>query len=354
MANEYCRLLSNGFRFMHQDLVYQPCCWVPASPPINTAEELTYYRNDITDKVLANKEHYCKDCIRREKSKFNISMRQLAMNRIPEDSVDGDIVDLAIQVDTTCNAACTICGPYFSSLWSKQLNPTFQLVDVENKFQKLAQMLDLSKLRVINFLGGEPLVNDNHLIILNAIPHPKNVTISYTTNGSIFPDDKTLNLWRTMKGVDLVFSVDDIDDRFHYIRWPLDSDKVRNNIKQFANSGLVDKIMINCTINPMNIWYFDQLEEWTNRLSIEINQPIRLNISACYGTWGIDAIPLKLREKVIEKYGDGHQIVKLLSTIHTTDLTKWDLLVDNLKNLDAARKLSHQETFSEVFTILNS
>lgn len=346
MANEYCRHLSNGFRFLYKDLVYQPCCWVPESPPTNNIQQLTQYRNDITNKVLANKERYCQDCIKREVSGSSESLRQKSFWQVPSTANDGDVVDLSIQIDTTCNAACSICGPNFSSLWRKELNLVTPLVDTTDNYTKLSEMLDLSKLRTIRFFGGEPLVNDNHLILLNAIKNPENVTVMYSTNGSIFPNDKTLAIWNKFNSVNIVFSIDDINDRFHYIRWPLSWDKVKNNVNRFINIDSVKKISVNCAINPMNILYFDELESWFTDLKSNCLKINNLNTTACYGTWGLDAIPETLRNKVIEKYTTEHQLVKLLNSFQTVP-GKWEALVIEMELLDARRKLSFKQTFSE-------
>lgn len=351
MANEYCRHLSNGFRFLHKDLRYQPCCWVPESPPVNSAEELDRYRNDITAKVLANKEKYCHECNRRETSGSSQSMRQKSFWQIPESSNDGDIVDLSIQIDTTCNAACVMCGPHFSSLWRKEIKPFSLLENTEDLYTKLVKIADLSKLKCIRFYGGEPLVNDNHLIILNAIPHPENVALSYSTNGSIFPDAKVLEVWRQFKSVHIAFSIDDIDDRFHYIRWPLSWSKVKNNIQQFIEHDTISKVGINCTINPMNILYFDQLESWFNTLTTHPDKIGKLEVSSCYGIWGTDATPENLRNAVIKKYSEEHRLVKLLNSIPYTP-GKWEELVENMAQLDIKRKLSYQAVFSEVMSVI--
>lgn len=353
MANEYCRHLSNGFRFLYNNLVYQPCCWVPESPPVNSLDDLNRYRTAITNSVMANKEKYCQDCIKREQSGSNDSIRQHGLNQIPSTSEDGDVVDLSIQIDTNCNAACSTCGPNFSSLWRKELTPGVKLENTEESYWKLTNIIKLDKLLYLRFYGGEPLVNDNHLILLNAVPHPENVTIQYSTNGSIFPNDTTLKLWSKFKSVSVTFSIDDMNDRFHYIRWPLMWNKVKNNIEQFNNIPAVKRIGINCTVNPMNVLYLDQLESWYNELRKTSLKYHKLNFSACYGTWGIDAAPEKLRNQVIEKYGQQHEIAKLLKSFPMIS-GKWEQLLDHMDVLDISRKLSHKDTFAEVLSIVNN
>lgn len=351
MANTYCRHLSNGFRFLGSNLTYQPCCWVPASPPVNSIEELNQYRNDITNLVMANKKKYCYDCYMREQSGFNNSLRQNSFRQIPKSAIDGEIIDLSIQIDTTCNAACSICGPQFSSLWRKELQLPISLIDASNSYIKLIKILDLSKVNTIRFFGGEPLVNDNHLILLNEVKNPHQTKLMYSTNGSIFPNSQVLKVWDKFKRVDLVCSIDDISDRFHYIRWPLQWNKVADNMERFAEINSVQTISINCTINPLNILYFDELENWFNNLKNKSNKFTEIEISACYGVWGTDATPKKLREQIIAKYSKSHKVVKLLSNFPEAP-GKWDMLVEEMKRLDSQRNLLHQTTFSSIMQIM--
>ena len=171
----------------------------------------------------------------------------------------------------------------------------------------------------------------------------------YSTNGSILPNDETVQVWKKFKKVNMNFSIDDIDDRFHYIRWPLAWSKVKNNMEQIASLDVISNVQILCTINPMNIFYFDQLETWFDDFKNRHDKASVVGTTACYGTWGLDAIPENLRNKVIEKYGADHRIVKLLST-HATIPGKWENLIADMEKLDARRKLSYRETFSEALS----
>ena len=47
----------------------------------------------------------------------------------------------------------------------------------------------------------------------------KDISISYNTNGSIYPKDY-IDLWKQFKSVQVFFSVDGVGERFNYIRHP--------------------------------------------------------------------------------------------------------------------------------------
>ena len=190
--NSWCRNLSNSVRLQQRSdgsLGYQPCCWMHETIPVSTKENLTQARQQFENLVMSDKEKYCSECIRRENIGKYQSHRQLVMKRVPDDADSGDVSILELSFDTVCNAACVTCGPWFSSLWRKQL----KIIDVAatDNYKKLYNMIDLDKITHINLLGGEPTLSDGYFQLLDQIPTPENVTVKYNTNGSILPDDNT-------------------------------------------------------------------------------------------------------------------------------------------------------------------
>ena len=164
-------------------------------------------------------------------------------------------------MDFECNAACITCGPQLSTLWSKELKkvniahaPT-ESIKLKQIFELLNQ-LDLSQVGRIKFFGGEPLVNDIHLEILKKFPNPSDIDVWYTTNASVYPKQKVLDIWSKFKLVYFEASIDGIGEQFNYIRWPLKWDKVQNNLlrlKEEAPSNVLFRI--NHTVNPLNVLY---------------------------------------------------------------------------------------------------
>ena len=357
MANEFCRKLSNSFRFLSQgnNIVYQPCCWIaPSTTPIEHKIQLTSVRRQFTKNVLADTEKNCHECLGREQNKYGVSHRQVANYSIPEDAVEGDMYHVAVQIDLTCNAACTICGPHSSSLWQKQNNPSVKLKDYSLQYQKLISFTNFDKLTRLDFVGGEPLLSEHNVDFLKRVTTPSNVEVFYNTNGSIFPDSELIDIWSTFKQVDLAFSIDGMHEQFDYIRWPLSWKKVEHNMLQY-DSILKDKLdfYIQFTANPMNIFYFKDLEMWYSKRSwpSRSNEFSGLQVSPCFGTWGIDATPLKLRKHIEDKFGTDHIITRLLKS-HKEVPGKFQKLVENMEMLDQKRNVSYKDTFSEVLKII--
>jgi MoaA/NifB/PqqE/SkfB family radical SAM enzyme len=353
MANKHCRKLSNSAHLTYKNnkLLFQPCCWVqPNNIDISDKIKLAKTRKIFIEKVESNIEKFCSECLNREKFGYGESDRQKVLEFIPEDATITNIYDLFLQIDTTCNAACVMCGPHFSSLWGKQLDPAFKLKNLSEQYEKLNKLDNWKKLTSVTFLGGEPFLSENNFIFLKNIPNPENVSLSFNTNGSISIVDYSIkSILMKFKKVSVSFSIDGIDDIFEYIRWPLKWNKVSKNIYEYVTEDFQRKNRrgINITVNPMNLIYInDVVNHFKNNY-----KNMHINTSVCYGTWGLDATPKKLRQYIEEKFGRNHTIVKMLESQPEIP-GKFNTLIENMEYLDSVRNLSYKDTFQEVFKIL--
>jgi hypothetical protein len=345
MANSFCKRLSNSYKLVESkgSIGYQPCCWVPPRWPIKDKNVLVWTKDTYTKEIEDNKEKYCYECINREKHGYQESTRQFSNRIIPNNAIDGDAYELELQLNSVCNAACIICGPWLSSLWRKQL----EIEEVENDFdyKDVLSLINLENLKTMKFLGGEPLLGDAHLNVLKMIPNPKNVEVRYATNGSIFPDEEVFEIWNRFRQIQIFFSIDGTDKVFEYIRWPLGWNKVEKNILKmidYRNSKNRNiRIHINCTINPLNAFYFDNLEKWAKIHNIQIAT------SSCHGMFGIDSLPISLKPLLLEKYGANHNIIKIIDAT-PEDVNKSKKLIFNLENNDSKRNISWKEAFPDI------
>jgi len=342
MAHDFCKRLSNAYKLVENkgSIGYQPCCWIQPKGPIKSKEDLDLTRNTYIKEIESNKEKYCRECLNREKHGYQESTRQFINRYVPNNAVDGDAYELELQLNSTCNAACIICGPGLSSLWRKQLG----IEEIENDFNYMdvLSLINLNNLRSIKFLGGEPLLGDTHTNVLKQIPNPGNVSVRYATNGSIFPDNDVFEVWKRFREVKIIFSIDAIGKPFEYVRWPLGWNKVEKNIiKMLDHRNSKIQIYINCTINPLNAFYFDELKKWADLYKIEIST------SACYGIFGINGVSPSLKSLLINKYGPGHNIIKIIDA-NPQDVIKTKHLIENLEKNDSIRSLSWKEAFPDI------
>ena len=305
----------------------------------------------LADQIVANNKKDCYECHKREQTGFRESGRQLGARYIPEDAIDGDPYILEFQLDTNCNAACSICGPHFSNLWQKQLGID-NLKNNIDQFDQLLSTINFDKVTLIKFFGGEPLLTDTHLTILNLINNPENTDLLYSTNGSISPKPEIINVWKKFKKVRLSVSVDAIENQFEYVRWPLKWSRVESNLINTAKSLPNIEVTVHCTVNPMTAFYIDNLERWLIHIQETENISIEHSFSPCFGTWGIDAMPTLLSQELTNKYGLDHPVISIVKSF-PTQANKYKLLVDNMNSLDTNRNLNWRNTFSEIVKYFN-
>ena len=341
--NSWCRNLSNKVRLIQRhdgDLGYQPCCWMADTIPVSTKDELVLARHQFEDLVMSDKEKYCNECIRREEIGNYPSHRQLVMKHVPDDANFGDVSILELQVDTVCNAACVICGPHFSSLWRKQLKISES--NTTNGYEKLYRMIDLNNITNIRFLGGEPMLSADYLRLLDSIPHPEDITVQYTTNGSIFPDANIMKIWNKYREIVLMYSIDDMHDRFGYVRWPLRWNKIDQNFRYVLGNLKNSQVGINCTVNAMSVYYIDQLQSWSDQCGNTL-----LKFSKCFGTWGLSACPEGVRSQVQQKLGSTHEVSIMLDQ-EPADAQHTQALIDHMDQFDSQRGTNWRKTFAEI------
>lgn len=116
---------------------------------------------------------------------------------------------LEIGLDNLCNLTCDGCNSEFSTSWiakEKRL-----LGKANSSFQSIENIQNLpSSLKKILFLGGEPLITDKHLDVLNLHPNPRDCTVIYNTNATFIPTKKCLEIWESFRQVHFIVSIDGV------------------------------------------------------------------------------------------------------------------------------------------------
>jgi hypothetical protein len=353
MQNKFCKALSNAVSFRipgdSNTLTFNPCClydeYLPYFPPY-FEKQRELFINAPT--FLPN----CSKCELKEQT-HGVSLRTVTNEQIPDDIGD-TIYKLEIVLDTTCNAACIQCGDTQSSLWRKQYAEEKKIIhiqpepQIDAKIAQIKQSVDLNKVKHYHFWGGEPLITDTHLKFLTQIDDPSDVAISYTTNGSVFPDEDILNLWAKFKSVKIGVSIDGMHDQFHYIRWPLGWDKVVRNLYDFRdNSPSNTSFHVNCCVLPLNAFYVDELGAWLqDNFSVASNgTSISYNFIRGEGTLDIACTPMSLREEIWKKLGDDHAISNVLKEV---PVQGYGDMLRHIEHWDKVRKLDWRAIFPDI------
>jgi hypothetical protein len=189
---------------------------------------------------------------------------------------------------------------------------------VTRKFLALIESQDLSGLKYIKFGGGEPFMSDTHLQILNMIQNPEQIIVQYTSNFSIMPSEKIFKVWERFKLIKWCASIDGINEKFEFLRWPYTWDKF-NKFKSQAFATVPNNVMfgVEHTLNPLNILYFDEFKEWFdnefayNRLGDRSD----FNIHYAIGDMRLNCITPALKQEINSELGVDHQMTKLVNQL---------------------------------------
>lgn len=360
---KFCNHLSNGLVYNNDthSFVAAPCCYFSDTEiisPDTSNNEISRLRRQW---AIVDTNKTCGICLDAEASGM-YSYRMASFDIM--DGNSGDALEmLTISVNKKCNLACPSCGSHSSSRWYRE-NQRNGVQDAENiimmhredrsgdtteNFLRMLSIQDLSHVKYIKFGGGEPLMNDTHLRVLEMIPDPSRVVLQYTSNFSIMPSSAAMATWKKFSLVKWIASVDGHGDQFGFLRWPYEWE----DFQQFwtkARTQAPDNVTfgIEHTLNPLNIYYYDRLREWfdTNMAENRYGDVSDFNLHGCTGVMSIAHTPPAVRDMVQQRYGWQHPVMRLLNhhpySGDTQELTRY------LDQIDEWRDSNWREIFPEV------
>jgi hypothetical protein len=198
-------------------------------------------------------------------------------------------VRIDLMFDISCNLACRSCNPRVSSYWQRHLKEhnlwhgPITITRNRSKVIEVLSKLDLSNLRQLVFCGGETLLGQEYWHVVDWLAkHVPNadqqLTLCFQTNGTQNINPKNFSLIEKFHLVKLHVSLDGIDRRFEYLRWPAQWNQVTDNILNLRET-LPSNVMfvVEETVSIFNLPYQKELKTWVdnnftkNREGDEIN-----------------------------------------------------------------------------------
>jgi len=177
-----------------------------------------------------------------------------------------------------------MCNESASSLWKKEQ----EIITGEkmnwvtpNWFteENIPNLIDnLPNLSAIQFLGGEPTINEPHIFLLKRLiaqGRAKNITLGYVTNLTGVSDE-LLELWSHFSTKHITISIDGVGPINEYIRYPFSWNKVVSqleNLKEIAKQHGNYHIGLSHTVISLNLLTLDNLIDWWET-QIETNSSI--------------------------------------------------------------------------------
>lgn len=233
----------------------------------------------------------------------DIDIPDLIANTQQDGSVPEKLVYLDLRLGHTCNLKCIMCSPHDSSLWvsdHKKVYPLFEHAALKSQMNWTSDEFNnkwhenpdfwkemyaqIPNLKQVYFAGGEPLLIKEHKLFLEEIirqGYADKILVRYNTNG-LLVDDDIIELWKKFRLVKVGFSIDDVGDRNHYIRYPSDWDTIVKNLHKLDNTPSNIQVSIATAIQILNIKQLPELAKW------KITQKFR-KVNLENTTYGLEA-----------------------------------------------------------------
>jgi len=364
MKNLYCPMIHGGLNINFKDddrgLGINQCC-LSTTPLISIRNDTVWdnqkfqHLREANNKNLWNKD--CWECEQIEESGSK-SFRQSMLEHFGTRRHLSGPLRIDFLFDRSCNLACTICGPNSSTLWQQYLKQNkifYAKVDNSSNVDKVIaalKTLDLSNLEQVQFCGGETLLGNSYWkvaeVLAELVPDAKNkLLVGFQTNGTQPVDPKHYELLDKFKLVKFFISIDGLEQKFNYLRWPGDWKQVSDNILRLKNELPVNVMfLVQETLSNFNLFYSGQVESWvqkhfsTNRVEDKTDHSTQLAKHEYYGI-----------ENITQEYVDA------ISNRHTRLMlpNNWQENPEKIKkmlheteNHDKIRTNDWKKTFPEV------
>ena len=171
-------------------------------------------------------------------------------------------------ISSLCNMACIMCGPQASSTIFSIHNPKKK---IPKGFHESNDNIndDLSELRYLKFVGGEPMLEHKHDDLLEKVieqnENPKNLAIEYHTNASHFPSERVIESWKRIGKIIIIFSLDGVGEKATLQRpgkynWQMIEDNV-NRYRELSNEINIE-FSSNTVMTALNIGQITDIADW--------------------------------------------------------------------------------------------
>ena len=335
------------------------------------SESMDAIRNDF----INNKEPAgCKLCWD-EEAKGITSLRMVPNNHFSK--IEKPVLrGIEFKFSSLCNLKCRICDPHHSTTWLKEAKD--MKIPISHLLDNSAQMTFKDKndvetffklnpnLSTVQFHGGEPQMQPEHKLFMEVLSEQSDedidkLTLVYNTNGTHY-NEKFIETWNKTKQTRLNLSIDDIEERFEYQRYPAKWSTIVDNInklKENCNDNV--KLILYCTVNRYNIFYLTELIRM-NHETFKLD--VFFNLLHYAPHLSIKNLPMDVK-KIIKikleslteddfRHVDKREIENIIEYMLHSEMSEYefDKFFQVTNDHDAYRGQSFEEVFPEYYELL--
>lgn len=269
------------------------------------------------------------------------------------------LLTASVAFGNTCNLTCITCGPAASSRWQLEHHQLYEQDIVPNHFYREGFVDELlavcPEVIHLDIPGGEPLlsgVEQQQELLQRLIDQDraKHIAIHYTTNATVWPDQRWWNLWEHFQEIDMQLSLDGVDRRFEYIRFPANWSTVVSHVDRYLKEEQQRsnfRLSVSHTVSAYNIYYIQEFLDWCQRQGLprpwlgRVHDPVHMRPSV----W-----PDQAKQHIIAKLKHGNEDAHIWAGLiaNTDDSEHFDLFRQRVAWHDRYRGLDFSQTFPEM------
>jgi hypothetical protein len=190
-----------------------------------------------------------------------------------------------LRLGTVCNLKCTTCNPFSSNRWHQDIGAfkgteferDYFRNDIKTEWYRDYDFYDelytrCNGLEEVWINGGEPTLIKEHGYFLNKFVEDgrsKNVDLHYSLNCTQFPDH-FIELWKNFRKVRIHLSIDDIEDRNYYVRFPSDWNQIYKSFQKIIKYKDVFDLEVCQTVSALNVHKMNDFKDWVDSYDLII------------------------------------------------------------------------------------
>lgn len=367
IPDHYCALLHAGLQLridQTNNITVNPCGKFTYADSIPVTEDV-FHHPKLMSLREQNKKYdiltkYCSKCVYEEGNALSAKTRLMGNNDILTDKLIYDVTGptyISFSLDYVCNLACVTCGPLLSTKWRGLVHErNFPTAAGEENIRSTIRKINLENVKTVHIFGGETLLTKTNEVILEELSaYGKNITIWYDTNATVYPSEKTIELWQKFHLVRLKLSLDAIGTAFEYLRWPAKWNKTESNIfkmKELLPSNVM--FGLRPAIGILNFYLIKELHDWyeNNLLTNREGDPTDFEYSPVYGKYCAINMTDEMRDMVPIIYGDTGGIYTVLPPPGMAQHTLTEIR-ESLDAIDAQRNISWRKMLPHLIPFLD-
>jgi hypothetical protein len=283
-----------------------------------------------------------------------IGLEDIIADTKEDGSVPARIRYIDLRLGSKCQLACVMCSPHDSSTWVKEYREIWPTLENKNLKHNMMWEKDSGKLawaggaynwhkkndtfweelnsqlpylKQLYWAGGEALIMDEHYDFLEEIidrGYASQIELRYNSNGLEWRND-LFDLWSHFRRVIFHFSIDDIEKRLEFVRYPSDWNVVQRRIHDldsYPHSNLT--LTTAWTGMAVNLFYLPEFIKWkmTSGFKNLNKYPAGAGVFSCHLAYW----PPQLNVKVLPDFMKKQVKEKIYDDLIPWMETNWELI----------------------------